>query len=137
MRSLLTLTFALALPFVAQGQIFALETAALQELQDDPCDGYCDGVCVDGECYMSIPPSQLALAQTGTCPEDPCGGLCLAGICYEIRPVIEHHEPLTQSPDAAMIQWEGCPDVPCGGICLAGICSEIRPLSTETVAVER
>lgn len=32
---------------------------------DDPCDGFCDGLCVDGECYMNLP--SFAVSLDGVC----------------------------------------------------------------------
>ncbi len=149
MRNLLTLAFLVLVPFSAHAQEAPHETInetvsqviiedhlLSADTQGDPCDGFCDGLCLDGECYMDLTPSQLCVAQTGTCPEDPCGGLCLAGICYEVVPVMTEIEPITDSPDAAMIHWKGCPEVPCGGICLAGNCYEVRPLASYTERVE-
>lgn len=117
-----------------------VENRATVESLDEGAAG--GGGCDGGEC-------SAALTAWSGCPDDPCGGICLAGKCYEVRPVIAGElqvpegEPAGaeipggRDEEAALIAWEGCPEIPCGGLCLAGLCYEVRPLTSMQTVCER
>ncbi|EDM77142.1 hypothetical protein PPSIR1_30706 [Plesiocystis pacifica SIR-1] len=51
-------------PATSEGEVLMVETATAiynHPLLDDPCDGFCDGICIDGECYMNIPPYSVTV----------------------------------------------------------------------------
>ncbi len=142
--SLLTACSLFASTAFAQEAEQQVESHAHAEATDSRAaggDGF-QGADCNGECTA-------ALTAWSGCPDDPCGGICLAGKCYEVRPVIAGRiqtpegelagaeVPGGQDEDAALIAWEGCPEIPCGGLCLAGLCYEVRPLTPMQSVCER